>query len=73
MKLREHYSIITGKSVYTDDINFPDMLYLGVVRSTYARAIVKSYTEPSGVELFLDWNKVKTYMPVRPDPRAKTL
>ncbi|MBB5254844.1 xanthine dehydrogenase family protein molybdopterin-binding subunit [Sulfurisphaera ohwakuensis] len=73
MKLREHYSIITGKSVYTDDINFPDMLYLGVVRSTYARAIVKSYTEPSGVELFLDWNKVKTYMPVRPDPRAKNI
>ncbi|BFH73813.1 xanthine dehydrogenase family protein molybdopterin-binding subunit [Sulfurisphaera javensis] len=73
MKLREHYPIITGKSVYIDDINLPNMLYLGVVRSPYARAIVNSYTEPSGVELFLDWNKVKKYMPVRPDPRTQNL
>ena len=72
-RLREHFSIISGKSTYVDDINLPNMLYLGVVRSPYARAIVKSYTEPTNVELFLDWNRVQKYVPARPDPRSKNI
>ena len=30
--------LVTGKGRFTDDMTFPDMLYLSIVRSTYARA-----------------------------------
>lgn len=73
MLLREHYNVITGKSTYVDDIKMEGMLYLGVVRSSYARAKIQSFTEPSNVKLVLTWDKVKTYMPIRPDPRAQNL
>ncbi|ARM75499.1 xanthine dehydrogenase family protein molybdopterin-binding subunit [Acidianus manzaensis] len=73
MLLRELYNVVSGKSKYIDDIELNDMLYLGVVRSSYARAKIQSITEPSNVILTLSWDKVKTYMPVRPDPRVQNL
>ena len=38
----EGYKIVTGKSRYTADIYFPDMLYVRVKRSPYPHANVKS-------------------------------
>ncbi|AWR96912.1 molybdopterin-dependent oxidoreductase [Acidianus sulfidivorans JP7] len=73
MLLREHYNVISGKSKYIDDIEMNNMLYLGVYRSSYARARIQSIAEPSNTVLTLTWDKVKTYMPVRPDPRVQNL
>ncbi|AHC51344.1 aldehyde oxidase [Sulfolobus acidocaldarius SUSAZ] len=73
MRLKEHHEIISGNSRYIDDLVLNDMVYLGVVRSTYARGIIKGITEPSGVELFLTQDRVKSFIPARPDRRAKNI
>jgi len=46
--MREHLSIVSGKSKYLDDLTLPGTLYLGVVRSPYARAKVNQIIGPSG-------------------------
>ncbi|MCH1770357.1 MULTISPECIES: xanthine dehydrogenase family protein molybdopterin-binding subunit [Metallosphaera] len=72
-KIREHLDEITGQGKYTDDVNLPNTVYLGVVRSQVARGKVLDISRSDNVLLFLDWDSVSTYMPVRPDPRTKNL
>lgn len=72
-KIREHLDEITGHGKYTDDVNLPNTVYLGVVRSQVARGKVLDISRSDNVLLFLDWDSVSTYMPVRPDPRTKNL
>jgi CO/xanthine dehydrogenase Mo-binding subunit len=38
---RDGMGHVTGKTVYVDDINFPDMLYLKMVRSPVPHARIK--------------------------------
>jgi 2-furoyl-CoA dehydrogenase large subunit len=42
LKSKEHERLVRGQGEFTDDLQFPDVLYAGFVRSPYARArIVK--------------------------------
>ena len=42
MKRKEDPRFLQGKGHYVDDLHFPGMLYLAVVRSTYAHATIKN-------------------------------
>jgi Aerobic-type carbon monoxide dehydrogenase, large subunit CoxL/CutL homologs len=63
--LREHLKVVKGEATYTDDIDFPDALHLGVYRSPVARGIVKSVTPPRSALLTITWDDVRAYLPVR--------
>jgi aerobic carbon-monoxide dehydrogenase large subunit len=41
IKRREDPRLITGQAKYTDDLSLPNMVYMHIVRSPYAHAIVK--------------------------------
>ncbi|ABP95430.1 MULTISPECIES: xanthine dehydrogenase family protein molybdopterin-binding subunit [Metallosphaera] len=73
IKIREHLDEITGHGKYIDDVDLPNTVYLGVVRSQVARGKVLDISRSDNVLLFLDWDSVSTYMPVRPDPRTKNV
>lgn len=73
IRIREHLDEITGQGKYVDDLELPGTVYLGVVRSQIARGKVTDISRSDNVLLFLDWDAVSTYMPVRPDPRTKNL
>ncbi|MCG3109156.1 Glyceraldehyde dehydrogenase large chain [Metallosphaera sp. J1] len=73
IRIREHLDEITGHGKYVDDVELPDTVYLGVVRSPIARGKVNDISRSDNVLLFLDWDAVSAYMPVRPDPRTKNL
>ncbi|EZQ11718.1 aldehyde oxidase [Candidatus Acidianus copahuensis] len=49
-------------------MNLQNTAYLYVVRSQIARGIIKSISRPEHSLLFLTWEDVKTYMPIRADP-----
>ncbi len=42
IKRKEDARFIRGKGTYVDDVKFPDMLYLDIVRSPYAHATIKA-------------------------------
>ena len=42
IKRREDPRLITGKSRYTDDMTLPGTVFMAVVRSPYAHALIKS-------------------------------
>ncbi|QKQ99040.1 xanthine dehydrogenase family protein molybdopterin-binding subunit [Metallosphaera tengchongensis] len=73
VRLREHLDSLTGMGKYVDDVSLEGTVYLGVLRSPYARAEVKDVARSDKALLFLDWKNVGVYMPVRPDPRTKNL
>lgn len=73
IRIREHLDEITGHGKYVDDVELPDTVYLGVVRSPIARGKVNDISRSDNVLLFLDWDAVSAYMPIRPDPRTKNL
>ena len=68
--INEDLPKITGKSIYIDDINPKNVVYLHVVRSPIARGIIKSISKPQNALLTLTWDDVKVYMPVRADPET---
>ncbi|QGA54010.1 molybdopterin-dependent oxidoreductase [Sulfolobus sp. E5-1-F] len=70
MKLKEHYEVITGKSTYLDDINLKDTVYLGIVRSSYARARIVDISKPSKALLFLTSKELKALLPATPVQNA---
>ncbi len=41
IKRKEDARFIRGKGTYVDDVSLPDMLYLDIVRSPYAHALIK--------------------------------
>lgn len=67
--IQEHLNVITGKSIYIDDINPNGTVFLHVVRSPIARGIIKRISKPRYSILTLTWDEIKTYMPVRPFPK----
>ncbi|MEM3348234.1 MAG: xanthine dehydrogenase family protein molybdopterin-binding subunit [Metallosphaera sp.] len=73
MRIREHLDEVKGTGKYIDDLELPGTVFLGVVRSPFARAKVLDVSRSDRVLTFLDWRTVSTYMPVRPDPRSKNV
>jgi len=74
MKMREHLSIVSGKSKYLDDLTLPGTLYLGVVRSPYARAKVNLIIGPSGEHhLFITGKELNALLPAVPMQNAYTV
>lgn len=63
--IKEHESVITGHSIYIDDINPKNVAYLYVVRSRVARGIIKNITRPTSALLSLTWDDIKMYFPAR--------
>jgi CO/xanthine dehydrogenase Mo-binding subunit len=68
LMIREHLNIITGKSVYIDDIKLNKEAYLYIIRSPYARGLIRDMSKPSNSLLFLTWEDIKLYIPVRAEP-----
>ena len=56
MKSREDPPLLIGKGQFVDDIKIEGMLYCAIVRSPYAKAIIKKITRPTDPRLadFLD-------------------
>ncbi|BBG26218.1 xanthine dehydrogenase family protein molybdopterin-binding subunit [Sulfuracidifex tepidarius] len=69
--LKESYDVITGKSVYIDDLHFDDEVYLYVVRSNYARAKIKRVTSPSRSLLFMTGKEFHAEMPAVSFPESR--
>ncbi len=41
IKIREGPNLLTGRAIFTDDLKFPNMLYVSFLRSPYAHARIK--------------------------------
>jgi CO/xanthine dehydrogenase Mo-binding subunit len=70
MPVNEHLVVVSGKSKYIDDITLPNTVYLGIVRSPYARAVIKEISRPSKALLFITGKELKAFLPAIPVPNA---
>lgn len=69
--VKEVEEIVEGKTEYIDDLKFGDEAYLFVVRSPYARAIVRGITPPSRYLAFITSKELTAFMPPRDVQGAK--
>jgi len=71
LKPLEHYRFITGRGRYVDDIRLDGAAYLKVVRSPYARALIR-YAGFGGSRalLFIGPGDFEGYVPARVDPEV---
>jgi len=71
LKPLEDYRFITGRGRYVDDIRLKDTAYLKVIRSSYARAMIKyvGFNNRRAL-LFIKPSDISGYVPVRVDPEV---
>ncbi len=67
----EDYRFITGRGRYVDDIRLEGMAFLKVVRSPYARALIRyvGFSNPRAL-LFIKPGDLEGFMPARVDPEV---
>ncbi|MEM1606506.1 MAG: molybdopterin cofactor-binding domain-containing protein, partial [Fervidicoccaceae archaeon] len=71
LKPFEHYRFITGRGRYVDDIKLDNMAYLKVIRSPYARALIRYIGfDSSRALLFIRPGDIHGYAPARVDPEV---